>query len=159
MFCPKCGKADQSPETYCRQCGIFLYDIEKARKIETPPEKHLMINTVLNSMSIIVSMALAFILYSMNLNLPETRFIVYLAVGFLIAMSAWQIQTLWRTVQLKKQIKTHRRQPMDITPDSGITTDKLLEKPDFENMVPASVTDRTTKHLAETKIKSSQTEH
>jgi hypothetical protein len=35
------------------------------------------------------------------------------------------------------------------------TTDKLLEQPDFENMVPASVIDHTTKHLAETKVRSS----
>jgi hypothetical protein len=30
MFCPKCGSADQKAESYCRQCGEWLPDIDAA---------------------------------------------------------------------------------------------------------------------------------
>lgn len=26
MFCPNCGKADQTTDAYCRNCGAFLTD-------------------------------------------------------------------------------------------------------------------------------------
>src|SRR5215208_6070116 len=26
MFCPKCGKGEQAPDSYCRSCGEFLTD-------------------------------------------------------------------------------------------------------------------------------------
>ena len=28
MFCPKCGAADQSAESYCKRCGDWLPDVE-----------------------------------------------------------------------------------------------------------------------------------
>ena len=44
MFCPKCGKSEQSPETYCRQCGNYLQDYTKPAKRENTPEQHLKAN-------------------------------------------------------------------------------------------------------------------
>lgn len=154
MFCPKCGNPEQKPETYCRQCGIFLPDLEKSGKTPTPPERHLLINTVLSSMSIVVSLVLAFVLYSMNLGLPETRLIVYLAVGFLIAMSAWQIQMLWRTILLKKQLEKSKQRANPPAIDS-VEREKKLEAAEFENVVPATVTERTTRELTAKKERSS----
>ena len=85
---------------------------------------------------------------------------IYVTAGVLIAMGAWHIQTFIRMRKLNKQWK--RRGPMaesdaaaDHSAFGAAPTDKLLDSPDFENMVPASVTDHTTKHLSETKLKSS----
>ena len=64
MFCPRCGKAEQLPETYCRQCGLFLSDLSKPAKRERPPEEHLRANKILNSLTIVVSFTLAIVRYS-----------------------------------------------------------------------------------------------
>ncbi len=149
MFCPKCGKADQTPETYCRQCGVFLPDLLKPIKREHPPEEHIKVNSVLSLMTVIVSFTLAILLYALMGSKPDTHPMVYVTAGFLFAMGAWHIQTFIRIRKLKKQWK-QRNQPAadDPTPKiESISTAKLLEQADFSNAVPPSVTETTTKHL------------
>ncbi|MFN0140504.1 MAG: hypothetical protein ACKVQW_10530 [Pyrinomonadaceae bacterium] len=155
MFCPKCGKADQVPETYCRQCGIFLADFSEIARRESPPEENIKVNTVLSVMTVIVSFTLAILLYALLGFRDSTHPMIYVTAGLLIAMGAWHIQTFIRTRNLKKQWK---RRGANISDDPAAVnqaiTGKLLDQPDFENMVPASVTDHTTKHLSERKLKS-----
>lgn len=157
MFCPKCGKSDQSPETYCRQCGVFLPDLSKPLRREQPPEEHIKVNSVLSLMTVIVSFTLAILLYVLMGFRPETHPMVYVTAGLLIAMGAWHIQTFIRIRKLKKQWK--RRIHSGEAEASGslgsISTEKLLDPPDFSNTVPTSVTERTTRHLSETKARSS----
>lgn len=156
MFCPRCGKAEQLPETYCRQCGIFLPDLSKPVKRERPPEEHLKANTVLNLLTIIVSFTLSILLYSFFGFRSDTHPLIYVTAGFLIAIGGWHIQTFIRTRQLKKQWK--RRTPLTETKASlhethpafeSASTAKLLDQADFVDAFPASVTENTTKHLAE----------
>ena len=156
MFCPKCGKADQSAETYCRQCGTFLPDLTKPAKREPPPEENIKVNTVLSMMTVIVSFTLAILLYIFLGFRETTHPLIYATAGLLLAMGAWHIQTFIRTRRLKRQWKT-RMMPVDSESNGirSVATDKQLDMPDFENMLPASVTDRTTTHLAE-KTRSSQ---
>jgi hypothetical protein len=153
MFCPRCGKAEQLPETYCRQCGLFLPDLSKPVKRELPPEDHLKANTVLSSLTIIVSFTLSFLLFAV---VPDKHPLIYVTAGLLIAIGAWHIQTFIRTQQLKKQWK--RRTPLTeiqaASPETQPTfksasAAKLLDQADFENTLPASVTEYTTRHLAE----------
>ena len=155
MFCPKCGKSDQSPETYCRQCGVFLPDLSKPLKSNHTPEEHVTANIVLTSMTIVVCFTLATLLFAMLGPLENTHPLIYATAGLMIAMGCWHIQTLWRNLMLRKHFKKNKR-PQETIFEGGVTaTGKLLDQADFENMVPASVTDRTTKHLSETKLKSS----
>jgi hypothetical protein len=153
MYCPRCGKAEQAPETFCRQCGLFLPDLSKPLKRELPPEDHLKANTVLNSLTIIVSLTLSFLLFAV---VPKTHPLIYVTAGLLIAIGGWHIQTLIRTQKLKKQWK--RRTPLAGTeagsPETerafkSASTAKLLDHADLENAVPASVTENTTRHLVE----------
>jgi hypothetical protein len=153
MYCPRCGKAEQVPETFCRQCGLFLPDLSKPVKRELPPEDHLKANMVLNSLTIIVSFTLSILLFAVR---PGTHPLIYVTAGLLIAIGAWHIQTLIRTQKLKKQWK--RRAPLGEI-EAGLpetkraiksaSTAKLLDPADFANTVPASVTDSTTRHLVE----------
>ena len=157
MFCPKCGKADQTAETYCRQCGTFLPDLTRPAKRESPPEENIKVNTVLSLMTVIVSFSLAILLYAIMGFRPGTHPMIYVTAGLLIAMGAWHIQTFIRTRRLKKQWK-RRGATVESGPGPTLrkaTTDKLLDQPDFEHMVPTSVTDHTTRHLSETKNGSS----
>lgn len=150
MFCPKCGKAEQQPETYCRQCGVFLPDLSKPLKRESPPEENLKANTVLSLMTVICCFVLAALLYALLGFRENTPVMIYITAGFLIAMGCWHIQTFIRTRKLKKQWQ--RRTPATeietILPVSQpASTAKLLDTPDFRDAVPASVTESTTKHL------------
>lgn len=158
MFCPKCGKGDQLAETFCRQCGNFLPDFEKSTKKRQTPEDHLKANTFLSFVTIIVSFSLAIALYSIFLPRDDTHWVIYLAAGFLIAIGAWQIQSLWRTVLLKKHFKKNRSQKIPEM-ETGAVTGKILEKANLDNIVPTSITEQTTRNLTEVKTSSSKTHH
>lgn len=162
MFCPKCGKSDQKIDTYCRQCGTFLPDFDKVQKRERPPEEHLKANTVLSFMTGIVSLTLAIILYVMFLGKDDTPIIIYIVAGFLTAMFAWQVQTFWRNLLLKKHIKTRKnfdeQEEMETkTPVlESVPVNGLLPEPDLSDVVPISVTENTTKKLKEKVKRSTQ---
>lgn len=156
MFCPRCGKAEQLPETYCRQCGVFLPDLSKPVKRELPAEEHLKANTVLNLLTVMVSFTLSILLYAFFGFRSDTHPLIYVTAGLLLAIGGWHIQTFIRTQQLKKQWK--RRSPFAETGtalhetrpafESGSTA-KLLEQADFADTLPTNVTENTTKHMAE----------
>lgn len=156
MFCPRCGKAEQLPETYCRQCGFFLPDLSKGVKRELPPEDHLKANAVLSALTIITSFTLSILLWAFFGARSNTHPLIFVTAGLLIGIGAWHIQSLIRTQKLKKQWK--RRTPLaeveaalDKTQPAfkSATTAKLLDRADVADMLPASVTEHTTRHLAE----------
>jgi hypothetical protein len=153
MYCPRCGKAEQQSETYCRQCGLFQPDISKPVKREIPPEDHLKANTVLNALTIIVSFTLSFLLFAVQ---PGRHPLIYVTAGLLIAIGAWHIQTFIRTQKLKQQWtrRTPGAESLSAWDEAQpafkpATTGKLLAEADFSNTAPASVTETTTRHLAE----------
>lgn len=162
MFCPKCGKAEQRPETYCRQCGVFLPDLSKPFKREAPPEDHFKANTVLSILTIVVCAAMAILIYLMLAFRPDTHPLTYVTAGMFIAIGGWHVQTLIRTLKLKKQFQK-RIPPVEaegVTVENqpaveARTTSKLLDPADMTNAVPASVTENTTRHLAEKTLKRS----
>lgn len=156
MYCPKCGKSDQAPETYCRQCGVFLPDLSKPAKTQTPAD-HVKANLVLNAMTVVTSFVLAIMLYTMVAFRSDTHWVIYLTAGLLIAMGCWHTQTLWRSILLKRHFNKQQRSVADVAElNSGqVATDKQLNEPDFDTFIPASVTDRTTRHLEPTQKRSS----
>ena len=144
-------------ETYCRQCGLFLPDLSKPLKRESPPEEHLKANTVLSLMTICASFTLSFLLFLVLGFKGSTHPLIYVTAGILLAIGGWHIQTLIRTQMLKKQWK--RRAPLSgmhpSSPETSMAfkstpTAKLLDEADFADAIPASVTEHTTRHLAET---------
>jgi len=154
MFCPKCGKAEQVPESYCRQCGFFLPDLVKLEKREIPPDEHLKANTTLSVLTIIASFTLSFLLFAILGFSSATHPLIYATAGILIAIGGWHIQTLIRTQKLKKQWK--RRTPLS---ESGTPlptfkspdTAKLPNQSDLSDMPPASVTEHSTRDLVRTR--------
>jgi len=154
MFCPRCGKAEQLQETYCRQCGVFLPDLSKSARRERPPEEHLRANKFLNLLTIVVSFTLAILLYSILGFRSDTHPLIYVTAGLLIAIGTWHIQTFIRTLQLTRQWKRRYRFSESAGALTGspaavesVSTAKLLDHMDVVNAHPPSVTENTTKRL------------
>jgi len=155
MYCPNCGKADQAPETYCRQCGVFLADLSRLTKQESPPEENLKVNQVLSLMTVIASFALAILLYAILGFRENTHWLIYLTAGLLIAIGAWHIQTFIRTRRLRTQWKRREelKRAKDPTPPTDPSTSKLLSTPAQDSATPATITEDTTLDLSETKVR------
>ncbi|CAN5243526.1 hypothetical protein BH20ACI2_BH20ACI2_19930 [soil metagenome] len=153
MFCHKCGQSDQSPETYCRKCGTFLRDPDQQLKKRATPDDHIKANSFLSLMTAIVSLILAISLSVVVLG-DGSHWLLYLVMGFLFAITAWQVQTFIRMRMLKKQIDRLRPTPPEgeevrLAPGIARANEKRqLHKAEFSDLVPPSVTEKTTKDLA-----------
>ncbi len=159
MYCSNCGKAEQTLNTYCRQCGEFLPDYSDKKRSFTmggnTPEEQIRANLILNFLSGMVSLTLAILLYATFWNKPETSSIIYLVAAFLLAMCGWQFSTFRVGLKLKKTFE-RRKSDGEIEPaaqqgDKNIfqsaKTRYLLTEADFSNVVPTSVAENTTKTL------------
>ena len=166
MFCPNCGKSEQQENTYCRNCGIFLPDFTKEGKRRISPEEHIKSSIVLDIMTIAAAITLSILLFVSFLGKENTPPLIYVTAGFLIAISAWQAQTLWRTFQLKQHF---RERPSEMIGEqkqnsadqfASFPTQPLLSEADYVNAIPASVAENTTRKLKKKVVsESTQTEH
>jgi hypothetical protein len=150
MYCPKCGNASQTENSYCRNCGTFLPDFDKIAKKETTPEQHITISSTFNFLSALISLILTILLHILYTGKPGTPIIIYVVIGFLTANFFWQAQAYWRTLRLKEHLPKRRKETAEKIQtliDSPLSTDKLLPQADFENIVPPSIVEDTTKHL------------
>lgn len=148
MFCPNCGNPEQIPETYCRNCGVFLPDLDKLKKKEAPIEEHIKINSFFTFSTAIVSLALAAALFVVFISKGSAPWVIYPVFGFLIAITAWQVQTYVRMRLLKKQIARLRPTSSSEVDEIGKSCPDLLPEAPFEGKIPASVTERTTRDLS-----------
>ena len=156
MFCPNCGKADQTINSYCRQCGEFLPDLSGKNKLViggNTPEEQIQVNLILNIMSAVVSFVLAAALYITYYGNPEARGLIYIVAAFLLAIGAWQLTIFSVNLKLKKHFKKRKETGIDITsqPEAAqfqtAETKELLPEADFKNIAPESVTEQTTRKL------------
>ncbi len=164
MYCPNCGKSDQTENTFCRQCGEFLNDFKKKSKNfsfggETPQEQ-IRTNLVLNLMSAIVSIASGLYLFIRFSDLGSEFSMIFLIAAFLLAMGGWQLSTFFVGLKLRKtfsknQIRSEVENEIAAKNKlNDLTTNELLPEADFSNDVPASVIENTTRKLKE-KVKRS----
>ena len=152
MFCPRCGKGEQIPDSYCRQCGLLLPNLSQLVKREIPPGEHLKANTALSVLTIIASFTLSFLLFAILGFSSATHPLIYATAGVLIAIGGWHIQTFIRTQKLKQQWK--RRTPLTESETSSPqptfksgSTAKLLDESDLSATPAASVTENSTRDL------------
>jgi hypothetical protein len=71
-------------------------------------------------------------------------------------MFCWEVQTIWRNRQLKRQLSRRKKkekfeaEAFDTNPLIESTkTNKLLNESDFRNAVPPSIIENTTRSLGE----------
>lgn len=158
MYCPKCGKADQKTDTYCRQCGEFLPDLTKNNNLAfggNTPEKQIKTNLFLNLLSAMVSICSALTLYLMVWLKFENSSILLVVAAFLLAMSGWQFSTLAVGLKLKKSFAKRKdsqcpeKAPTFQNQFKPAETNQLLREADINDFVPPSIIENTTKHLSE----------
>ena len=166
MFCPNCGKAEQTPDTYCRSCGEFLADasdrfflINRILGVDTP-EKQISVNLTINlATSIVSSLLLVFLNGYFDAHYSRTHEptppIIYFVYLFLGLVAAWQFLSLIINLRLKSKFRG--REGGKVSASSGLNENTLssgmaqkpLPQASFENIVPTSVTEDPTKSLDE----------
>jgi hypothetical protein len=159
MYCLNCGNSDQQAATYCRRCGTLQPDPSKPYNSRHISRSFATINTVFSALSALASFVVAFILWTIIIGFGG-GLLIHLMVAALVAVGLCSAYASWRSFQLQSDFKSNDD---EFAANSAIVksletppiTDKLLNEPDFENAVPPSVTDSTTKHLVESQIRSS----
>lgn len=165
MFCPKCGKADQKENTYCRHCGEFLTDSSKKFSsiynffgINTP-EKQVNAGIIIDiAGAVFSSLLFVFLIGYIESQLDKTPpvtvpTIIYVVSGFMIFISIWQFLGFVLNLKLKSKF-SGRNELQSITNsaarENAVTsaeTLELLPPADFENMIPPNATENTTRKL------------
>lgn len=166
MFCPSCGKSEQSPDSYCRNCGQFLTDFSgKAYLINkilggNTPDTQVNVNLIINVVTTLASSLLLGFLNGYYDSLYEKTGqtappVIYLVYIFLGLVTAWQFLSFLINMRLKRKLSG--RNKGDVSVDSSASqnalpsgsTQKSLPQADFDDIVPASVTEDTTRILSE----------
>ena len=147
MFCPNCGKDNQQPAGYCRQCGTLQPDPSQPYYYPHLSRSSVRINAIANLFAALTSFAVAFVLYTVILGIGGGS-IIHLLAWASIAVGLWCAFAAWKGFQLEKDFRSNSDKPSEggFQIVSSITG-KLLDEADFEQFVPPSVTDPTTKHL------------
>lgn len=143
MFCPKCGTSEQSPESYCRNCGIGLVDPDSVSKNSlfrksTREEKIRKMRT-LELISIGLSLTSAAIIF-MFLFGSLDRGLLFLAMACGLVVAVYQAINMYLGNKVTKDLPRQRATDAAQTDQPTVLTARQLN-------VPASVTDNTTELL------------
>jgi len=154
MYCPKCGKADQTPDSYCRSCGAFLVDASNNSSLMnrvfgiSDPQKQVKFTLTIDLITAIVSALLLFFMMGYfdatrhKTGLP-TPTIVYFVYVFLGLVSVWQLLSFTVGTTLQRKLKASKVTPKSLEPPQQ----QSLPTADDSNNVGTSVTEQTTKNL------------
>jgi hypothetical protein len=120
MFCPKCGKDEQMPESYCRACGEWLPDLAKRGRKSfggDSPEESLNISLFLSAITSIAALLLAVWLYAAYFGKPGVPGIIYVTAAFLLAIAGWQASNFYISIKLRRNLA--RRRSRDFSAQSN----------------------------------------
>lgn len=164
MFCPNCGTAEQTPETYCRNCGGYLRDpaadASLVSRILGPgnPETHIKINLVVNVVTMVSCLLIVVFLNGYfdaqrDRTGAPTPAIAYILYGFLGLLALWQALSLFSAINLKR--KFSGRSSPELPAGAGASADKLSSPTTREllspfepaDTIPTSVLEDTTRDL------------
>src|SRR5262245_11320033 len=154
MYCPKCGKPDQTPDSYCRSCGVFILDPTNNSSLMnrvfgiSDPQKQVKFTLTIDLITAIVSALLLFFMMGYfdatrhKTGLP-TPTIVYFVYVFLGLVSVWQLLSFTVGTTLQRKLKASKVTPKSLEPPQQ----QSLPTADDSNNVGTSVTEQTTKNL------------
>ena len=142
MFCPKCGNSEQTPDTYCRNCGEFLTDfsdkfslISKVFGVNTL-EKQVNVNLAINLATAIVSSLLLIFLngyfdgrYSRTQEAAPS--IIYLVYLFLGLVAVWQFLSFIIGLNLKSKLSGRKSGKISTDLSANENTISSVEAQEF----------------------------
>ena len=155
MFCPKCGKGEQTPDSYCRSCGDFLIDAANSASLMTRilgignPEKQVRFTLTIDLVTAIVSGLLLFFLMGYfdgayaktGVPAPPIVYLVYIFLGF---VSLWQLLSFTVGTAYRKKLTAAKKAALSKDePDARGS----LPPADVKDVVANSVTEQTTRNL------------
>jgi hypothetical protein len=152
MFCPNCGNADQTENSYCRKCGEFLPNLKKPLKNsfggETPQENVRAISS-LSLIASVASLLVAVWMYATNHSVP---FVLHLAAAVLLCNAFWNLSNFYIVRKLAARLNLKRsesiEQPQILPENKSDSSQILLPKADTNEFItPDSVTENTTRKL------------
>lgn len=147
MFCPKCGKADQKKNSYCRQCGEFQPDLKALSSLSfggNTPQQNARTISILSLIAAFISLLTAIWMYVTHFNVP---FILFLAAAILLCNAFWHLSNFYVVRKLAGRIDPKNA---DEQTGNALTTKEQQALPvaDTNDLVaPDSVTENTTRKL------------
>ena len=82
MYCSNCGASEQTPKTYCRQCGRW---IGTGR-----PEERIIVMIVFNALSALFAAIAAIVLFLTQFGRWSATWAITLAATFCLIISVYQ---------------------------------------------------------------------
>ena len=159
MFCPNCGKAEQSAESYCRSCGNFLADVSGKSYLVNKllggqtPETQVTVNMVINLVTALISaLLLGFLNGWYDAQYARTQEaappVLYLVYIFLGLVTIWQVLSF--LIGLRLRNKLSGRRTGETARPSSVTSKEAKQLPEhglekLETVV--TVTEETTRAL------------
>mgnify|MGYP003287817287 CR=1 FL=1 len=155
MFCPNCGKGEQTPDSYCRSCGDFLVSAANSTSLATRifgignPEKQVKFTLTIDLVTAIVSGLLLFFLMGYfdgayartGAPTPPIVYLVYIFLGF---VSVWQLVSFTVGTAYRKKLTAAKKTAL--SQDQPYARGSLPPA-DVKNVVANSVTEQTTRNL------------
>jgi len=152
MFCPKCGKGEQAPDSYCRSCGDFLVGAAASTSLMTRilgisnPDKQVKFTLTIDLVTAIVSGLLLFFVMGYfdgasrrtGAPTPPIMYLVYIFLGF---VSIWQLLSFTVGTAYRKKLTAAKKTALSHEAPAS------LPSADVVNVVANSVTEQTTRNL------------
>lgn len=108
MHCHKCGKSEQQSDTFCRECGNYLPDVDAlVRKYaaDNSPQTTVNKNLAANIFTLLFSIFVVFtIAFSFSGGVLSIVF-VHLSVLLCFLIGGWQIINFRNNLKLKRLLK------------------------------------------------------
>ncbi len=154
MFCPKCGKGEQIPDSYCRSCGDYLVDSSNNASLMnrilgiSNPERQVKFTLTIDLVTAIVSGLLVFFLMGYfdatyaktGIPAPPIVYLVYVFLGF---VCAWQLLSFTVGTTFLKKLKAGKK--TKALP--GQSDAHSLPAADDKDVIVNSIAEQTTRNL------------
>jgi hypothetical protein len=154
MFCPNCGKSEQIPKSYCRNCGEWLTNSGKKNQSGfdgQTPQDNIRLTLFLNFFSAIAGFGSAIALYATFLGRENTPMVVYAVAAFCLCIGIWQVSNIYTGLKLRSRFNAAQNKEDDTLPELAAgeaKQDYVLPPADTQEFIkPFSVTEDDTKIL------------
>jgi hypothetical protein len=161
MFCPKCGKDEQAAEAYCRNCGVWLPDLNKPAKSSfggDTPVQNVNSTIIFNIISALFAAFVIFAIYSVafgssNLSAYHAT-LLFIAGSFATCIFGWQITSVFISLKLRRRISRRKIAFQQSSNLNEASPQNILPAADYSSIAqPFGVTENTTVLLEQTAAK------